>query len=307
MSSTRTFRLSNFTGRRARCSDPRQNAVLLENSTISCGVYRPGTVDAVMFDHAVILEPATADYLYSDFTPVPQPYEPGTRVFLEKIVDRVTDGIRADGDRAIALMDWVRDLPRTYTRGSWLTSGAGGGDLFHGGTEEEVIRKGSDMCNEMARVLGILAQVAGMPSRYVGHMVAIDYDDVTASTGHGVSEIYIDGQWAYFDVRGRYFIKDDGSFASAWDLLNDPDLIHRQGKRVLSHRCRHTNHALAEQYYVSPAVTIVANYLASDHRKYDYSWVYPSESRSREARELGRHLRVTRHQIVLPQPRVRIG
>lgn len=295
-----------YSGTRARCTDPRQAAVLLENSTISRSVYRPGTVDWVMFDEAMVLQDSTVDYLYSDFTPLDQPYLRGSRIFLEKIVDAVTAGLTGERSRALAVLDWCRDIPFTYTRGAWLAGGSGTGDPFHGGAEEEVIRKGSSMCNEQSRVLGILAQIAGLPSRYVGHMTPIDYDDVRSGTGHGVNEIYVEGRWAYFDIRGRYFEKADGSLASAWDLLQDPGLIDRQPPEVLAHRSRHADHSVAARYYQKSAVTIIANYLARDHGRYDYAWVYPSESLAREAREAGRRLRTTLHRDLLPQPKVRI-
>ena len=78
-----------YTGPNARCADARQAAVLLENSTISRAVYRPGTVDFVMFDDGVVLQQETAGYLYSKFTPLDRPYLAGTRVFLEKIVGQL--------------------------------------------------------------------------------------------------------------------------------------------------------------------------------------------------------------------------
>lgn len=295
-----------YTGIHARCDNPIHAAVLLENSTISRTVYRPGTVDWVMFDQAVVLQESTAEYLYSDFTPLHQRYVRGTRIYLEKIVDAVTAGLTSEREKALALMDWCRDIPWTYTRGAWLTGGDAGGELFFGGAEEEVIRKGSCICNEQARVLGILAQIAGLPSRYVGHMTLIDYDNVRSSTGHGVNEIYVEGKWAYFDIRGRYFVKDDGSLASAWDLIKDPGLIHRQPPEVLAHRCPRADHSLADAYYRPTTVTIIANYLAADHGSYDYAWVYPSASLAREAREAGRRIRVTRHRDLLPQPKLRI-
>src|SRR5690606_3986278 len=125
-----------------------------------------GTVDWAIFDDAVVLQASTVDYLYSDFTPFEQPYVRGSRAYLERIVDAVTAGITGERDKALALLDWCRDIPFTYTRGAWLAGGQSAGDVFHGGAEEEVIRKGSGMCNEQARVLGILAQIAGLPSRY---------------------------------------------------------------------------------------------------------------------------------------------
>src|SRR5690606_14400589 len=103
-----------------------------------------------------------------------------------------------------------------------------------------------------------------------------------------------------------YFQKEDGTLASAWDLLQDPGLVDRQPPEVLAHRCPRADHGLAPQYYHPSSVTIVCNYLVADHGKYDYSWVYPSESLAREAREAGRRIRTTRHRDLLPQPKLRI-
>jgi len=297
--------LTPYTGVTGKCATPVQQAVLLENSTISRSVYREGTVDHVIFDEAVVLQPETAQAIYSDFTPLDQPYVPGSRVFLEKVVEQVTAGLKTEREKAIALMDWCRDIPLVYGRHGTAFS-EGGGEIFHGGAEEEVIRKGSTMCNEVARVLGILAQIAGMPSRYVGHMLMIDYDNPRSGTGHGVNEIYVDGAWAYFDIRGRYYLKDDGSFASAWDLICDPQLVTRQSEEVRSHHYKQMSHDHVIRFFAETSVTIVANYLAADHARYDYSYVLPSNVLIKEAREKGRALRITKHKDILPQPKLRV-
>lgn len=297
--------ISPYIGVHARCPDLRQAAVLLENSTISRHVYRPGTVDHIFFDEALVLHEETVEHAYTDFTPLDQPYAAGSRPFLEKVARQVTDGLTRERDKALALLDWCVAIPTTYSRAGWGGFGESP-EPFHGGAEEEVIRKGSGMCNEVARVLGILAQIAGLASRYVGHMTPIDYDNPASGTGHGVNEIHVDGGWAYFDIRGRYFLKRDGTFASAWDLLEDPDLVDRQPPEVLAHRCPRSDHSVAGKYYRSPAVTIIVNYLAADHARYDYSWVYPSSSRALEAREAGRALRTSLHRDLLPQPVVRV-
>jgi len=297
--------LAQYTGIAARCDDPKIAAILLENSTISRSVYRAGSVDHVMFDAAVLLNDRTAEAIYSDFTPLDQPYTPGGRVMLEKIVAQVTDGLKTERDKAIALMDFCRDIPFTYGRVG-RAYGEGKGELFHGGTEEEVIKKGSTMCNEQARVLCILAQIAGICSRYVGHMLPIDYDNPRSNTGHGVNELYVDGSWAYFDIRGKFFQKADGTLASVWDLICDPSIIDEQPEEVTSHMLKETSLERTARYVSRENVHIVANYLAADHAKYDYSWVIPSDSLANEAREKGRLLRVTKHVGILPQPKPRI-
>jgi len=297
--------LAPYTGVTGKCATPVQQAVLLENSTISRAVYREGSVDHAIFDQAVVCQAETVEAIYSDFTPLDQPYTPGSRVFLEKIVNQVTDGLTSERDKAIALMDFCRDIPLVYGYETRSFS-EGGGEIFHGGAEEEVIRKGSTMCNEVARVLGILAQIAGMPSRYIGHMLLIDYDNPRSGTGHGVNEIYVDGAWAYFDIRGRFYLKDDGSFASAWDLIRDPQIVTLQSEEVTSHHYKQMSHDHVIRFFADTSITIVANYLAADHAKYDYSFVYPSHVLIKEARERGRKLRITRHKDILPQPKLRV-
>ncbi len=288
--------LTPYTGQHARCQDPQHAAVLLENTTYSMSVYPQGTVDHVLFHQAVVLTNETAEALYRDFTPLDQPFTRGTRVFLERIVDVVTAGLKTDRQKAIALCDWVRDIPRTYPNPD--------GEPFHGGAEEEVVRKGSNMCNEMARVLGILAQIAHISSRYVGHMTPFDFDDPNSVSGHGVNELHVEGAWAYFDIRGKFFQKSDGRLASAWDLIRDPSIIDKQPQDVLSYMGRSTSLDVTREYFSPQTVHIVVNYLAADHARYDYSWQYPSNGLYQRARENARRLRTTKHKNILPQPTV---
>ena len=163
------------------------------------------------------------------------------------------------------------------------------------------------MCNEMARVLAILAQIAGIPSRYIGHMTAFDFDDPASSSGHGVNELHVEGAWAYFDVRGKFFQKSDGRLASAWDLIGDPSIIDKQSKDVLSHMCRSTSLDVTREYFSPETVHIVVNYLAAEHARYDYSWQYPSNALYQRARDIARRLRTTKHKNILPQPTVKVA
>jgi len=283
--------LTPYMGASARLRDPLLAATLKENSAISMTIYPRGTVDYQFFLDAVVLTPETAGALYAQFTPLVQPYAPGTRPFLEAIVREVTAGYASQRELALALLDWCRDIP--------FRSPPPGGTPFHGGTEEEVIRKSSDMCNEKARVLGILAQIAGIPSRYVGHMVPIwDYDDERQNTGHGVNELYLEGQWAYFDTSGKYYLKPDGRMASTWDLIEDPSLIDRQSADVLRHLRKGQDQSNTSRYFSSTTVHIVVNYLAKDHPRYDYGWVWATEAVWQRGRSAGRAIREREHRGV---------
>jgi len=290
--------LSKYTGIRGDHGDPRVNAVVLENSTYSRSIYREGTVDYVFFDMAVALQKDTAEYLYSEHTPLEQPYAPGTRIYLENLTKRVLAGCESDRDKAVALVDWVKNLRNNYLTGYEH-------DAFHGGAEEEVIRKGSDMCNEMARVMIVMSQIAGIPSRYIGHMTPVDYDNPRSGTGHGVCELYVSGAWAYFDIRGRFFEKPDGRLATAWDLVSDPSLVETSPVGLRRHWDARSTVEGAMKLYAPGTAHIVVNYMVADHATCDYSWVYPSKSLWHEAREKARRIRTTLHRDLLPQPVVR--
>ncbi len=169
-------------------------------------------VDVGIIDGQLPLTAQTADYIYSEqFTPRQVSYRRGSRPMLEKIVDGLVRPGMSDSEKALALMRRCRDNP--------AHSAVRNRADFCGGSEEELIKRGAIMCNEISRVFCCLAQVAGLPSRiYSAHI-----------TGHMMNEVCVDGRWWWIDVMfGVYFFKPDGSPASAWDLLRDRTLIDRQ-------------------------------------------------------------------------------
>ena len=72
--------------------------------------YFGNTVDGVSPDEHVTLCEATADYLYTKFTPLKVNYKQGSRPFLEKIVADVTQGLNSERAKIMALMRFVRNL-----------------------------------------------------------------------------------------------------------------------------------------------------------------------------------------------------
>ncbi|MEA1997204.1 MAG: transglutaminase-like domain-containing protein [Gemmatimonadota bacterium] len=213
--------------------------------------FREG-VDGVTPDDQVILCKATADYLYSRYTPTRVKYRASSRPFLEKIVREVTSGLSSDREIIFALMRYVRDLSPNPERQN----------LFVGGTEEEIIRKRAWVCNEKARALIILWQVAGFPSRFVGHHIG----------GHATTEVYFNGKWAYFDVRGKYFFLPDGSLANTWEIWNDPSLLTSQKPEVYLDMAPGYNLDKSLMYFHTREVTGINNYFVSEAHQYDYSW-----------------------------------
>lgn len=247
--------------------DPRRRKALsLWRKAVLCA-YAADTVDARFGEENIWLCRKTAAYIYRDFTSLGIRYTRGSRPHLEKIAAAVTHGCRTDRARVVALLRRVRDLHKRHT-GPYK-------DVFHGGTEEDVIKKGSNMCNEMARVFACLCQICGMPSRFIGHPLG----------GHGVNEVYLEGKWGYFDIRGKYFENADGSLANAWELMQDPTIIDRQPARVRKDLAKAKNVLRTRDVYFHPdEITTVANYPIDNCGRYSYDWTWnTSELRCRIA------------------------
>jgi hypothetical protein len=227
---------------------------------------------------------ATAKYIYSDYTPTTVEYERGSRPFLDKVIDGMQIGELSDFEKFLWLGRFVRDLPDA--RGWDL-----GEDAQNGGTEEELIQKRVLVCNEQARLMVILCQVAGMPARYIGHHIG----------GHGVTEVYVDGHWAYHDIRGKFFLKADGQLASTWEIWQNPAVIREQPEwvqREVHPRYRRVQVApdewaedrylKTERNFFNPGeCTGVVNYFVADHGKFDYARDWPmTEEQIKRCREL---------------------
>ena len=180
------------------------------------GINYDESVEFQLRRRQVILCPQTAEFLYARFTPTKVRYQKGTRPTLEKVVAEVTEGCRSDREKVLALMRFCRDLYKKR-------EGIDFSKYVYGGTEEQLIERGEELCECLGRLLVALCEVAGIPGRIVMHDIG----------GHIVSEIQIEGTWAYIDPRaGIYCLKPDGSFASTWDLWQNPALLRQQSPEV---------------------------------------------------------------------------
>ncbi|HUU42554.1 MAG TPA: hypothetical protein VMX57_02180 [Planctomycetota bacterium] len=166
--------------------------------------HAPGSVDRVLVERMVLLCSETVGYLYERYTPTvgllknpmkgggsgdppplriqagqvggsPDPptkvgreffnsptvvgYERGGRPGLEDVLARVTTPSTADEERIAAISRFCTSL------GADVPDDLDAMRL--GGTEEEILRRGSDWCTDVARVGCILCQVADVPSRHV--------------------------------------------------------------------------------------------------------------------------------------------
>ena len=128
----------------------------------------------------------------------------------------MTAGCNTQREKMLALMRFCRDLYKKR-------EGIPFSEYIYGGTEEQLIDKGEELCECLGRLMVALCEIAGMPGRIVMHDVG----------GHITSEILVDGHWAYVDPRvGLYFVKPDGLLASTWDLWQNPALLRQQTDQV---------------------------------------------------------------------------
>lgn len=230
----------------------------LENDTRA-----PGTVDSVLLDEMIKLVPETAEYLYSDYTPLTVKYREGTRPYLEQVVKDAA-GRTGTAIKAKGLMDFCHNIPSRFpipgkstNSGFWTTD-----TTLFGGTEEELIKRGTEICTELSRVLCVLAQIAGMPARLV-----YLFDMERKNWGHGVTEIYVrtrsSSNWAIFDATSNVcYSMPDGKLASAWDLRNNPDIVDKHSEHL-------KKPYVASTFYRCCAIT---NYSIWHWKKYDYRW-----------------------------------
>jgi hypothetical protein len=250
-----------------------------------------GGVDVEVIDDQIILNQRTVEYLYSEYTPRETRYEPGSRPMLEAVVnEHVRDGM-TDRERALALMRRVRDNQ---------DCGLARPGLFNGGTEEELIKRGAIMCNEVARLYVCLCQIAGLPARlHCSHM-----------SGHMMTEVYAAGKWGWIDpMKGIAPVTDGDEPASAWELLQDPGLFERQPKDVWAD-CRPPGIAFGTEqrdprnvaremarnrdcYFHPREAMALGNYFVWEHNRYTYPWrIAPADparlQRARHAEQLNR-------------------
>ncbi len=198
--------------------------------------HAPGSVDQVLTDKMVLLCDATAPLLYSTYTPLDVRYQRDQRPTLERfiaafgvtsaeeLVGAVTGFCAAVADRAPDGLDALR----------------------LGGTEEQIIERGSDWCTDLARVACALCQVAGLPARLV--YLA---DTAQAYSGHTLIEVYRARRWGACDPTYNVVYRHhDGTPASTWEIQRDPVLLE------------------AHKQFRSAAI---ANYYVWDRDQYDYT------------------------------------
>ncbi len=211
--------------------------------------HAPGCVDRVLLQRMIRLGAATVDYLYASYTPTTLRYRHGSRPELERLLGAATAGATAPEELVDGIARWCAVIAQAAHSMS-------PDDLRLGGTEEAIVRRGTDWCTALARVGCVLCQVAGLPARLV-----YLFNTTAAYSGHAIVEVLRWGCWGCVDVvHGVVYRHEDGMPASTWELQHAPHLI-------ATHRRLHGGYSSAAQFRGAAIV----NYFVWEADQYDFT------------------------------------
>lgn len=203
----------------------------------------------------ILLCDETRDYLYA--VPSPVKYQKGTRPYLEAVVEKVTKNCTSPREKVLSLLVFCRDLYKTHDE-----------QLFYGGTEEELIKKGENLCECMGRLMVSLCEICSFPGRIVMQIVG----------GHIVCEIFLENTWAYFDPRcGMFYLDENNKFLSIDELVKNPHYILEQkdwvrdfvsAKWTYEQRMDRNHNIL----FSKKELQCFCDYSLMDAPEYDYEW-----------------------------------
>ena len=217
---------------------------MLESDT-----HAPGSVDRVLAERMIRLCPETAVYLYEAYTPTRVGYEKGSCPHLERCAAEATTGCASPQDRVAGIARFCAAMGERASRDL--------DEMRAGGTEEEIIRRGSDWCTDVARVACALCQVAGIPARLV-----MLFDTGRAYSGHMIIEAYRGGVWGAVDATACVVYSDPtGAPATTWQLMNHASWIEEHALRNPSPYTR------PDQFRGAA----LSNYFVRQRDRYDYT------------------------------------
>ena len=210
--------------------------------------HAPGSVDRELQRGMVRLCSETAGELYSTFTGLDILYERSTRPKLESIL---RESVPAAGGSEAALFAIAE-----FTRGLGQHAEQCLDKMLIGGTEEQIIQRGSDWCTDVARVACVLFQMGGFPCRIV-----YLFNLAQAYSGHVIVEVYRAGTWGAVDSStGVIYYKSAGEPATVWELMSDAELVE-------AHRAPDASYTSAGQFRAAG----VTNYCCWECDRYDYT------------------------------------
>ena len=172
-----------------------------------------GSVNRVLAQAMVRFCAETADYLYTGCSPTCAGYEKGFRPTLERYVAEAGASQGSSPDRVAGIALFCRGLE---ARAADDLDG-----MWFGGTEEQIVPRGSDWCIDVVRVACAMCQVAGVLARPVWL-----FNLGQAYSGHAIIEASREGVWGAVDTpNGVVYRNPVGTPATAWELMSDERLI----------------------------------------------------------------------------------
>lgn len=210
--------------------------------------HAPGSIDRQLEKESIGLDSASAADLYSRYSPTSVAYTAGTRPVLDAIVRGVTLPRKNVETIIHSISGFVSTLPEYAPRDI--------DSVVFGGTEEEIIARGSDFCIDVNRVACALFQVAHLPSRLI-YLI----DTHRAYSGHVITEVYRRRRWGAVDgLTNVVYLTPHGEPATTWDLMTHPSWIRRH------YRARSTPFTRRGQFRTAAIV----NYRLGRRQDYDY-------------------------------------
>jgi len=205
----------------------------------------PGSVDRFLLENMVSLNQKTQSYLYRTFTPLEVKYVPGSRPDLEGYLNNVTGKKEGEGEIAGNIIKFCAEIARE-----------GGNvepeNLTVGGTEEEIIRRKTDWCTDLARTACALFQISGFPSR-----IAYLFDTGRAYSGHAIIEVFWKEKWGAMDpTKGLIYLDFEEKPVSISALQYRKELV-----------CKNEPNPYPEQFREAA----LSNYFIWEAEKHDFS------------------------------------
>lgn len=217
--------------------------VMLENDA-----HAPGSVDRVLMGRMIRLVPETVAYLYGEYTPTRVKYQKGSRPKLERCVEEAIAGRSSDEEQIAGIAQFCVNMGKAVSDD--LDA------MQMGGTEEEIICRGSDWCTDVARVGCVLYQIVGFSARLV--YLA---DTAQAYSGHVIVEVYREEVWGAVDPTTAVIYRHpNGKPVTTWELMHQPELVQA--------------YESPQAYYTSVSQfrsAAVVNYFVWDWKDYDYT------------------------------------
>ena len=213
-------------------------------------IHANNSVDRTIIENMIRLCDDTKEYLYESYTNRQVGQITNLRPELEYFTHKLTNEINSTEDKIIKITSYCSTLGDKIETDNL-------DDMVFGGTEEEIIKRGSNWCTDIARVACIMYQLSGLSSRIIQL-----FNIYQAYSGHVVNEVFRNNTWGVVDPTcGFVYEYLDGTPASAWDIMNKKDGIIIKDDRE----------NILEIDFNQFSGVAISNYYINDHVNYDYS------------------------------------